>query len=224
MGEQKEVFGELFMSKKISLLIVACAVMAMTFYLAKDGVDQIDAVSEFLNVYLHTPQRYLYIVSFYILPVIYITRSPCLSPTCRVRIRDNIFLYVLKKCFIVSASASLYICLTNIFIPVLLGYQFTFEKNIMTVFLTLFTFVFYCALLYYLVYFLFEKEMLGPLCVFASNLLLLTVIYALNFYVLTEVENKDTISMLIFYGYLSAVIMASLIGIGVIPEKKECLK
>lgn len=212
------------MSKKFSLPLIGCLLFGIIGYFAWDSIGKVTFVSDFFDLYLHTAQRYLYIISIFMLPILYFTKAPFLDAVFRIRLKDKLFIFVLIKALKTAFYTSISIFSANILLAVFAGCRFDFSSYFITVFFTLFTFIFYCAILYDFIYFISGRQMLGLFCVFSSSLFLLAAIYGLNFFVFENAPHTDEKSMIIFYCYISAVIISALIGIGILSEKKECLK
>lgn len=210
------------MSRKVRVALIALFIFFMAFYLAYDSAEPIATVGEFLDRHLNNAQQCLYIGSLYMLAVLSLVKMPFLEPLYRVRLKDQLFFYLFQKMAIESLILSVYVFAAYTVSALLTGAAFTVELSYLLLLFKLFSFFLACRTLYTLVYFLLGKEMLGLLCVLAANLLFLSILYGVNYYVLGNGMSNEK-SMLVFLSYVAAVNVSGLTFLGVRLERKECL-
>lgn len=213
------------MSKKISVFVSIAMMFLLSLYLAYDGIFIFEIQSDyyFLTTYLMDPQKYLYIISSCLIPILLVLHIPFLQPEYRTRINKHLFSYMMLRLIKISFYSSGVVLLC--YLMAMLIYQYQFELTIIYLrgFIILFSFILYCFVFYTCVYVLSNKKVIAALSVYAVNILVLSIVYAVEFYILNgSISMKSELLFFMIY-----ILLMQIIGICFLSRhlrSKECLE
>lgn len=209
------------MSKKMGILIALIFITASTSYVAYSAIGVIPDATSFISS-LYTPQRYLFLYSAYIVPILFIRQTPYYQAEYRTRLKDGVFKYVLLNSLKTALLTTLSIVTITLICTVLFYRNFPVSPTVILYSTTLFTFSFSCLMVYHVVYSFSTRPVLSVVVVFGLNLSILCIIFGVKYYIF--VQNFPLMyEFTFFYIYIFAVILSSLIHLGIRADSKECL-
>lgn len=211
------------MSRKIGFIVSSGSVLSIIFYLAYNSKLMEETFNDYMCGYFNEPQKYLYLFTVFIVPYLLCLQKPVLKSLVMIRLKENTFCYILKNGFLFSFFISLLIFFAFIFFGIIIGINFMFKLIWFNLWIKAFLFTFSCYILSFVVYFLFDKIILGILSVLILNFALLMIIYAIDFYMMTNTMSDEAMSI-IFYIYIVFISVAGIIYLYKGAKTKECLK
>ncbi len=207
------------MKKSIKLLITLLVITAMSLYLAYIDKPICSVLSEYMQAHLNNPQQYLYIITMYAMCIIWSIHIPFLEPCFFLRI-PNLIEQVNKRNIIYSLIFGTSTFLIYIFTAVLVGYNIEFNISCIFIILKLIIYYFMCFELYTAVYLFSKKKVLSILSLYLLNLSAISIYYSFDFYFYSNAIPENTYHK-IFYFYITAITIASLIFNEIYIRKKE---
>lgn len=209
------------MSKKTSFFLAIVLVVGMALYLGADTANY-DTTLTFFETFLDNSQKYLYIVTLFLLPVLYCVNVPFLEPAYRVRLKDTLFVFTFKRALLASLLLTVLIVCSYLVAPLFFGKPFVMSFYYAFVFMRLFFFVLGAFALHNAVYFLTQKMMLSIFSVLISNMLFLVILISANYYILNGTISAQT--QLVFLSFYNFALISLSVGLFLFQgEKKECL-
>lgn len=137
--------------------------------------------SSFLEVYINTPQKYLYNGLIYGLPVVYAFAVPFAHPEVCTRIRNSLFGYVVAKSVTVAIGLSIYVMGLAFVCAIYFGIPLDFNAEMMIMAIRLVILYLQCHLLFYFIYTLSANPVISIVATFGFNLIYSITISAYYF-------------------------------------------
>ncbi|MDR2647607.1 MAG: hypothetical protein LBB67_05755 [Oscillospiraceae bacterium] len=189
------------MSRKVGVFLSAVAIFLFVLYVAHDfaTTQQLSSLKDLLSSALDVPQKHLWNVTLCHMPILFFLKAPYLQPNYQVRLRPNVFSYILKRSVLISLCLSVYLFFLYVF------YAFTAKMDLsdisfaLSTFLRLIAFSFMCNLLYFVFYWLSKKEILAIMGVLLLNIIFLFIITEITFQFPKETMGKLNTNFMVAY-------------------------
>ena len=211
------------MSRRISFIVSSGFVLSIILYLGYNSKLMEETFNDYMYGYFDEPQKYLYLITVFIIPYLLCLQKPVFKSLIIIRLRENVFYYILKEGFIFSLFISSVVFFAFIFSGIIIGINFVFKLVWISLWIKAFLFTFSCYILSFTVYLLFDRIILGILSVLILNFTILIIIYAVDFYMMTNTMSDETLTI-IFYLYILFIFVAGIIFLYKGVKTKECLK
>lgn len=137
--------------------------------------------SSFLEVYINTPQKYLYNGLIYGLPIVYAFAVPFAHPEVRTRIKKSLAAYIVSKSVTVAIGLGLYVMGSAFVCAVCFGIPLDFNAEMMIMAIRLAVLYLQCHLLFYFIYTLSANPVISIVATFGFNLIYSVAISAYYF-------------------------------------------
>lgn len=210
------------MSKKLGVTLSSVLVTSIICYLAYASKGFNETLIEYMFGYLDNFQKYLFLITIFIVPFLIFLQRQINESLIRIRLKSNIFYYILKNGLVTSLILSAFIYFTFLFWGIVFGLETEFSISMINLIFKLFLFVFACYIFSYSVYFVSNRIVFGPLSVLILNFVFLMIMFAVNFFLMNNLMSESTM-MIIFYVYLFVLIFGGLIYLYKGAKTKECL-
>lgn len=210
------------MSKKTSLIMCSVSMLMICAFFAYFSKQMNETLEEYMNGYLNDPQKYLYLITIFIVAALFVFKIPVYDPFIRIRLRDNLFNYIINRGIRISLYFSLFLFLLFFVMGIIFNLAFSFSFKWIYMLLNIFVFSFCCYILSVTVYYISNKLLLGILSVIFANYFLLVFVYAVDFYILNNTLSEKAF-MIIFRIYMTFITTFGLIYLYIKSEKKECI-
>lgn len=207
------------MRKSYKLCMAFLAIIAMSLYLAYIDLPVFSSLSEYLNQHLDNPQQYLFIVSIYVILVLWAIYVPYLEPCFYLRY-TNVIEQINKRNVIYSLIFGIATFFIYVITAIAVGYSIDLNLNYLLIILKLILFYFMCFELSTAIYLLIKKAIPSILSLLIINLLIIAVYYAVYFYVFFNTISDGVYHML-FNVYIISVTITCLLFNEIYIKRKE---
>lgn len=210
------------MSKRFGVLLSGVVATSIICYLAYASKAFNETLSEYMLGYLDNFQKYLFLITIFIVPFFIFLQRQINESLIQIRLKNNVFYYILKSGTISSVLLSTFIYFTFLFWGIVFGLKIEFSISVMNLIFKLFLFVFACYIFSYVIYFISSRMVFGPLSVLLLNFIFLMVMYAFDFFLMGNMMAESTVKIT-FYLYLFVVIFGGIIYLYKGAKTKECI-
>lgn len=210
------------MSKKFGLMITSILVTLIICYLAYASKGFNETLNEYMFGYLDNFQKYLFLINILIVPFFLFVQRQINEPFIKIRLKNNVFYYILKNAVGTSFVLSIYIYFNFLFWGILFRLKMGLNINTINLIFKLFLFIFACYLFSYVIYFISNRIIFGPLSILLLNFVFLIILFAVDFFLMKNLMSETTMTI-IFYIYLFVITFSSLIYLYKGAKTKECL-
>ncbi len=211
------------MMRKRQLAGLTSMLFLLTLCLAPLSTNNAHYLINYLLLYLWDMQKYLYFVTILLIPFMYVMKKPYLSAEHLIRLRGSLFSYIMAQALKDSAfcTSAVYLCFAVSALPS--GYQISADVSYLQIIPVLFMFILSCHLLYHASYCVSEKPVLSLFLPYMLNMLYLSTVIAVNFYLYNN-SFTDEYEFILFLLYTAAVCILSVITLRIVTGRKEFLK
>ena len=208
------------MSRKIGLLLTMIFIVLLIFYFGYDAYIHENSSQEFFDGYLGNPQRYLFVFSLVVVPILFFQHTPVFTAIYAIRLKNRLLEYIFKEIMKVSFFTTFFIYI-NLFVNSLvwgIGWRGVNHLNLC---MRLFSFVLTCCILYYVIYAITKKHFVSIVTVIISNFVYIAIIINIQFFLFTNELTSLTMNML-FTAYLFIICVSGIFYLLTRIKRKEC--
>lgn len=210
------------MSRKLGLILSYTGIGLVVCYFAyAAGLDGY-SMEKFFSGYLASSQKYLFLMSIFITPILLCTSVEYFEPTIRIRLKDKLLHHVIQNGFRVSVLTSFGICGLFFVSALLWNLKFSFGMGYALYLIKMFLFVYSAYLVSNAFYFCSGKQVLSVFMMAVMNFLLLIIIYGIDFYAMDNMMSEGCVNI-IYEIYIALSIAGSLGYLCMNTEKEVCL-
>lgn len=207
------------MKKSFKLFISLLIITLMSLYLAYIDKAIYFVFSEYVEAHLNNPQQYLYIVTIYAMCILWVIYIPFLEPCFYLR-SPNLIEQINRRNICYSFIFGIATFFLYMFTAVLVGYSVDFNAGYIIIIFRLILYYFMCFELSTTIYLLFNKMVLSILSLYLVNLTIISIYYAVDFYVYSN-ELSENLYHKIFYIYTLALTIICLFFNEFYAKRKE---
>lgn len=210
------------MSKRFGLCISYIVTGIVILYLAYDASLNGDTLENFLIGYLESPQKYLFLMTILITPILLCRCIPYFDANIKVRMKNNIFFHILKRGICISFYSA--IAIWGIFSGSGIVWKLEGSVSIICLlcFVKLLIFIFCMYINSNVFYFVTGKQIFSVLLTAVVNFLLIMFIYSFCFYVMNNTMDEFVFDI-IYEIYISCCMAGGVLYLFLNAEKEICI-
>ena len=211
------------MSKKIGLISTYFFIFIITFYFSSNAAIYNRTMNEYIASYLGNFQTYFFVFTQLLLPIILFNHIHYLKPEYVVRMKNSLFIYIIKK--IMEDSIQIILLIFAFFFVSGFLLRLPFEMDIflyISLFFQFYIYIIAIFLFYHTLYVLLEKYVLALFIIVASNLIVNTGTFGFRFIFIYDDYLDQILFYIISWIYFLIIIIVSLVSLLIITKRKEC--
>ena len=213
------------MKKKVSLGLIYCLSFILIVYFGNEATKiGIKTTSEFISLYLDHFHKYLLILSLFIALNIHFIHIPYLNPEIKVRTHNNTFVIIWSKYLLSIVLMCIYLILSFFLTSLIYGFSNVLDVFNHKIIVRLFIFILSGITIYNVVYNFTRNHLFGLGFLVILNLVFLSILLGINFYVLYSNPLQPSTIMNILNLFSSALSVLGLSYLFFSVDKKECLR
>lgn len=186
------------------------------------NIEIIDSI-DFFTIYFDSFQKYLFIGTLMIIPIISVMHIDYMKPEIRIRIKYNTFEYIWKKYFMNIIITTFYIMITFIVVSLICKYDSPFAILNISSMLRILSFVMSCYVICECIYLITQKMFLSIAGVVILNFMLLVIVLGINFYITVNSMNENIFKLILMI-YNSAINILGIAFLYINCDNRELIK
>lgn len=186
------------------------------------NIEIIDS-KDFFTIYFDSFQKYLFMGTLIMLPIISIMHIDYMKPEIKIRTKSKTFEYTWKKYFINTIITTFFIMTAFIIVAFICKYDSPFSILNIDSLLRIISFIISCYVICECIYLITQKTFLSIAGIAVLNFTLLVIVLGINFYIMVNSMDED-IFKFILMTYNSTI---NILGISFLYfncDKKELIK